>query len=85
MLLKKSMTAKKKTSLELFATELYEAGLMAGNGDEIQEMLEKYIPIHRQEIEQAYDQDLYGGLNGHRKFQDGKEYYKETFEDAENC
>jgi len=39
-----------KTSLEIFAIELYEKGLLTGNGDEIQEILETCKKIHILEI-----------------------------------
>lgn len=35
--------------------------------------------IERQQIVKAYDQDLYGGLDGNRKFENGIEYYLKTF------
>lgn len=33
----------------------------------------------KEQIVQAYDQDLYGGLSGYRKFTSGKEYYQEIY------
>ena len=35
--------------------------------------------MFEQQIIQAYNQDLYGGLSGGKKFDDGKHYYNETF------
>lgn len=39
------------------------------------ELLEK----EKEQITDAYDQDLYSGLSGHRKFENGEHYYNETF------
>ncbi len=39
----------------------------------------KYIKKEKDQIVAAYDQDLYGGLAGERKFESGTEYYQETF------
>jgi hypothetical protein len=33
----------------------------------------------REQIEDAYDQDLYGGLSKNRIFDNGKQYYDETY------
>jgi hypothetical protein len=41
---------KQQTSLEQFAIALYEGGYLQGNGDEIQELLEKHLEIHKQEV-----------------------------------
>lgn len=39
----------------------------------------KYLEKEKAQIIEAYDQDLYGGINGNRKFLNGTEYYNETF------
>ena len=39
----------------------------------------KYLEKEKNQIIAAYDQDLYGGLNGSRKYNDGEEYYEHTF------
>lgn len=43
----------KQTSLELFAIRLYEAGLLIGSGDMIEDLLDEYHKIHRREIKNA--------------------------------
>lgn len=66
----------KQTAVELFALDLYEKGLLKGNGDEIQELLEQAKQMHKKEImkvvmdfgwskEKAdkYYNDTYGGEN----------------------
>jgi hypothetical protein len=35
--------------------------------------------MEKQQIEGAYDQDLYGGLSKNRIFDNGKQYYNETY------
>ena len=42
----------------------------------------KYLEKEKNQIIVAYDQDLYGGINGNRKFENGTEYYNETFTEA---
>ena len=42
----------KQTAVEQFAIALYEKGLLKGNGDDIQELLEQAKEMHKQEIEQ---------------------------------
>ena len=41
--------------------------------------IKKAKELERKQIINAYDQDLYGGLHGNRKFENGTEYYLETF------
>ena len=35
----------------------------------------------REQIKEAYNQDLYGGLSGHQKFNDGADYYQQKYGD----
>ena len=42
-------------------------------------ILEKAEEMHKKEIVDSYNQDLYGGLEGNKKFNDGEEYYNEVF------
>lgn len=37
------------------------------------------LPKERQQIIDAYNQDLYGGMSGLQKFNDGTEYYNKTY------
>ena len=41
--------------------------------------IQKAKEMEKKQIINAYGQDLYGGLNGHRKFENGNEYFLETF------
>lgn len=39
----------------------------------------KYLEKEKGQIVAAYDQGLYGGIIGERKFESGTEYYQEIF------
>jgi len=39
-----------KTTVELFATALYEGGYLQGNGDEIQKLLEQHLEMEREQM-----------------------------------
>ena len=41
--------------------------------------IQKAKEMEKKQIINAYDQDLYGGINGHCKFENGNEYFLETF------
>ena len=45
--------------------------------------LEQAKEMEKERIIKAYNEDLYGGLSGHRKFNDGEQYYNETYEGGE--
>lgn len=44
------MSNNKQSSLELFALALYEKGFLQGNGDEINDLLDKAKAMHKEEI-----------------------------------
>ena len=35
--------------------------------------------MEKERIIKAYNEDLHGGLSGHRKFNDGEDYYEQTY------
>ena len=39
----------------------------------------KYLEKEKVQLIQSYNQDLYGCMSGCRKFEDGDDYYNETF------
>ena len=41
--------------------------------------MNSFIEKEKQQIIDAYDQDLYGGLSSNKKFENGKQYYNQTF------
>jgi hypothetical protein len=69
----------KPTALEVFALELYAKGLLKGNGDEIQESLERHKHFEKQQIGDAYKR---GFISDDIKLAD--DYYTETFGETKN-
>ena len=85
--MKKTMT---QTVGEQSAVEWYSDKLLEILGDNVnlftkQQTLDNHYALkqakemEKQQITDAYDQDLYGGLSGHRKFENGEHYYNETY------
>ncbi len=68
-----------KSTVELFAEELYEKFEMKGDGEVYQSLLDKFKELEKERIIKAYNEDLHGGLSGHRKFNDGEDYYNKTY------
>ena len=76
-----------KTALQELISEL--EYIKENNCKNLQEMVffdgvlaiieSKYLEKEKVQIIQSYDQDLYGGISGVRKFEDGDDYYNETF------
>ena len=62
-----------KTAVEQFAIALYEKGLLKGNGDDIQELLEQFKEIEKERMKDAWDDGLFG------KTDNFQQYYNETF------
>ena len=72
----------KQTAVEQFAIALYEKGLLKGNGDDIQELLEQAKEMHKQEIIDAYTEGRFNYEDFDRglvKLKQPKEYYQKTF------
>jgi hypothetical protein len=69
---------KQQTAVEQFAIALYEKGLLMGNGDEIQELLEQYKEICKEQIISAHNQGIWPTP---KAFDDGEQYYNETYGD----
>jgi hypothetical protein len=65
-----------KTAVEQFAIALYEKGFLKGNGDDIQELLEQFKEMEKQQIIDAYD---CGKEQASSSQLSPIEYYKETF------
>jgi hypothetical protein len=65
------------TSIEWFATQLYEKFEMKGDGSIIDNLLEQAKEMHKQEIIQAHDMGYIDGGN-HKKVT-AEMYYAETF------
>jgi hypothetical protein len=72
----------KQTAVELFALDLYEKGLLKGNGDEIQELLEQAKQMEKEQIVDAYTECwMNDGGNGFHKVKEAESYYNETYGD----
>jgi hypothetical protein len=65
----------KQTALQGFIEALTSNGYVIIN----QTLIDTYLEMEKQQIINAYDQDLYGGLDGYRKFENGEQYYNETY------
>ena len=71
---------KQQTAVEQFAIALYEKGLLMGNGDEIQELLEQYKEMEKQQILEAF----WNGDNtdcASEQILEALQYYNETYGD----
>jgi hypothetical protein len=65
-----------KTSVELFAIALYEGGYLQGDGDEIQKLLEQYLEMEKEQIEEAYK---YARAHWSREDGNAERYYEQTY------
>ena len=65
----------KLTALEVFALELYAKGLLKGNGDEIQESLER----HKQMEKEQHEETWAAAWNESAKSGHFEQYYNQTF------
>jgi hypothetical protein len=76
------MSNKQQTAVEQFAIALYEKGLLKGNGDDIQELLEQFKEIEKEKVIRAFDEgqeyEYQYHINSAPKF-DSEQYYNETF------
>lgn len=72
---------RKKTALEYFICELINTcgAPPEHTWDKVSIILQKAKEMEEQQIIDAYNQDLYGGLNHYRKFDNGLHYYNETY------
>lgn len=78
-------TNKKQTAVDYYVKELIarasdiDGGILTIHTDDVFMIKDDAKQMERETIENAYDQDLYGGLSGHKKFIDGKQYYEQTY------
>ena len=75
------MSNNKQSSLEQFAIALYDNGLLQGNGDQINDLLEKHKAIHKEEIRLIYE-GLLQNVGTSIKQDDlpiFEQYYNETY------
>lgn len=71
------------SSVELFAIVLYERGYLQGNGDEINDLLERHKEMHRREHGQTWADSICNlqerRWNENRAHDDFDDYYDETY------
>jgi hypothetical protein len=67
------MSNNKQSSVELFAIALYEGGYLQGNGDEINDLLERHKALHKEEHKRTY---ITGFGNVLQSFE---QFYNETY------
>lgn len=76
-----------KSSIEWLMIQLYEQGLLKGDGNKMDELLDQAKAMHKEEIIDAYSDGAKGGANGGRgqhkngwvSIQMKEKYYNETF------
>jgi hypothetical protein len=57
------MSNTKQSSVELLAIAIYEKFKMEGNGKELNDLVEQYKAIHKEEIEDAYNDGKNNGMD----------------------
>jgi hypothetical protein len=67
------MSNKQQTAVDWIEQEMLKGNLS------LKEILEQAKEMEKERIIKAYNQDLIGGLSGYRKFNDGEDYYNETY------
>jgi hypothetical protein len=59
---------------------MLEGGVMGF--DSAIDLAQLLLEMEKGRIIKAYNEDLHGGLSGHRKFNDGEDYYNKTYGDG---
>jgi len=70
---------KQQTAVEQFAIALYENGFLTGNGDEIQELLEKAKAIDKGQRQHTFEQSRLNNKFVGLKYESFEQYYNETY------
>jgi hypothetical protein len=71
------MSNKQQTAVEWLIEQFYNnVGMLTSK------KLLKAKEMEKERIIKAYNEDLHGGLSGHRKFNDGEDYYNKTYGDG---
>jgi hypothetical protein len=71
------MSNKQQTAVEWIEYQVQQQGIT--HYFSLREILEQAKEMEKEIIIKAYNQDLMGGLSGYRKFNDGEDYYNETY------
>jgi len=70
---------KQQTAVEQFAIALYENGFLTGNGDEIQELLEKAKAIDKGQRQHTFEQSRLNNKFVGLKWESFEQYYQEIY------
>lgn len=81
---------KNKTAVEWFDIESRRLSIRIENKEisigefavSYHELFNQAKQMEREQIEEAYNQDLYGGLSGDRKYENGSDYFTKTYNDG---
>ena len=76
------MSNNKQSSLELFAITLYEKGLLIGNGDWMQDILNEFKAMHKSEIMDARTNGRWSCTEKYGEIRTNIQYYNETYLEA---
>jgi hypothetical protein len=68
-----------KSSVEQFALALYEGGYLQGNGDEIQELLDKHKEMHKRQIKNAFINGYLDSYNAQNNINADEIFYEKTY------
>jgi len=75
------MSNNKQTAVEQFAIALYEKGLLVGNGNEIQELLDKHKEMHKRQIKNAFINGYLDSYNAQNNINADEIFYEKTYGD----
>jgi hypothetical protein len=73
------MSNNKQTAVEQFAIALYEKGLLVGNGNEIQELLDKHKEMHKRQIKNAFINGYLDSYNAQNNINADEIFYQKTY------
>ncbi len=71
----------KQTALEQFAIALYEKGLLIGNGDWMQDVLQEFKEMEKEQIMEARRNGSYKATEKYGETRTNIQYYNETYGD----
>jgi hypothetical protein len=72
---------KQQSAVELFAIALYQKGLLIGNGDWMQDILDEFKEIFKEQIMEARRNGSYKVTEKYGETRTNIQYYNETYGD----
>ena len=73
----------KQTALEQFAIALYEKGLLIGNGDWMQDVLQEFKKIEKEHIIESILENR--NITSQITYKDAEQWYNNRFRGGESC